>query len=152
MDIQNKQILMDAVNELIHNANVNFDPSRSNEVFSLMETQCRYYNENKANYNSLSDINKLIIKDCYDYMQKHRGGKKQIMPGKIQNTPPSWNGIKEKNTDFNRMLNAHKEDFEKSIKGNIPAEIDFSAEVIPALLVGINTYHNDIYHIDIGTV
>lgn len=31
-------------------------------------------------------------------------------------------------------------------------KIDFSAEVIPALLGGINTYHNDIYHSDIGTV
>ena len=31
-------------------------------------------------------------------------------------------------------------------------EIDFSTEVIPAFLGGINTYHNDIYHRDIGTL
>ena len=31
-------------------------------------------------------------------------------------------------------------------------EIDFSTEVIPAFLGGINTYHNDVYHRDIGTV
>ena len=126
MDSQNKQILMDAINELIHNSNLNFDPGRSNEVFSIMETQCNYYNNNKANYNSLSDINKLIIKDCFDYMRKHEG-KKKIMPGREQNAPPGWSGIKEKNTDFDKMLNAAKNDFDKSINGNRPAEIDFSA-------------------------
>ena len=124
MDSQNKQILMEAMNELI--VNMNFDSNRSNEVFSIMETQCKYYYNNKANYNSLSDINKLIIKDCFDYMRKHEG-KKQLTPGREQNTPPGWSGIKEKNTDFDKMLNAAKNDFEKSINGNRPAEIDFSA-------------------------
>jgi mannose-1-phosphate guanylyltransferase len=30
--------------------------------------------------------------------------------------------------------------------------IDFSTEVIPAFIGRINTFHNDVYHRDIGTV
>ena len=123
MDIENKQLLGEMV-ELMINENSIENPKA---IMIFLNERCTYHWERKPSYYNINDINKLILNDCYNYMRKNKENKvrEEIPQNKLV---PLYTGIKEKNSDFDAMYNAYKEDFKRVSEGNKPKAIDFSAE------------------------
>ena len=123
MDNENKQLLGEMV-ELMINENSIDNPKA---VMIFLNERCKYHWERKPSYYNINDINKQILNDCYNYMRKSKENtvRQEIPQNKMV---PIYTGIKEKNTDFDAMYNAYKEDFKRVSEGNKPKAIDFSAE------------------------
>jgi len=123
MDNENKQLLGEMV-ELMIAENSMKDPKA---VMIFLNERSKYYWERKPSYYNINEINKQILNDCYNYMRKNKENRvrEKIPENKMV---PLYTGIKEKNSDFDAMYNAYKEDFKRVSEGNKPKAIDFSAE------------------------
>lgn len=122
MDIENKQLLGEMV-ELMITENKMRNPK---EVMNFLNERCNYHWERKPLNFSANELNKNILNECYNYIRKNIGNtiRKDTPDNKMA---PVYTGIKEKNTDFDAMYNAYKNDFERVRDGNRPKAIDFSA-------------------------
>ncbi len=123
MDNENKQLLGEMV-ELMINENSMKNPKA---VMIFLNERSNYHWERKPSYYNINDINKQILNDCYNYIRKNKENRvrQEIPQNKMV---PLYTGIKEKNSDFDAMYNAYKEDFKRVSEGNKPKAIDFSAE------------------------
>ena len=123
MDNENKQLLGEMV-ELMISENSMKNPKA---VMIFLNERSNYYWERKPSYYNINEINKQILNDCYNYIRKNKENtvRQEIPQNKMV---PLYTGIKEKNSDFDAMYNAYKEDFKRVSEGNKPKTIDFSAE------------------------
>ena len=122
MDIENKQLMGEMVELMIQQERVT---DNKKEVMIFLNERCNYHWEYRKS-NDMNEINKNILNECYNYIRKKKENtvRKDIPENKMV---PIYTGIKEKNTDFDSMLNAYKQDFERVRDGNRPKAIDFSA-------------------------
>ena len=122
MNIENKQLLGEMV-ELMITENKMKNPR---EVMNFLNDRCKYHWERKADNININELNKNILNECYNYIRRSKENKvrRDVPENKMV---PIYTGIKEKNTDFDSMLNAYKQDFERVRDGNRPKAIDFSA-------------------------
>ena len=64
---ENITLIMDILNEVIlSNGNVDMVPNIKNFVIE----RCSYYHKNRLNYKNIQEVNKFIMRDGYNYMQK----------------------------------------------------------------------------------
>jgi hypothetical protein len=111
---ENITLIMDILNEVIlSNGNVDMVPNIKNFVIE----RCSYYHKNRLNYKNIKEVNKFIMRDGYNYMQK--------LSVKNKN-PNNLSDLHKKGNDFDLRLKEHQSNFTTLINGNKPKEIDFS--------------------------
>ena len=115
---------------IISNENINLlleVLSESNPHPSIIKTlktfvvnRANNYHRNRLKYGSITDMNKRIIQEGYNYMSKQ---KKQMNPNDLSQIHSK------KGNDFDLRLKEHETNFNTLINGNKPGEIDFSDNV-----------------------
>ncbi len=95
-------------------------PNMINALKSFVVNRANNYHRNRLKYGSITDMNKRIIQEGYNYMSKQ---KKQINPNDLSQIHSK------KGNDFDLRLKEHETNFNTLINGNKPNEIDFSDKV-----------------------
>ncbi len=95
-------------------------PSIKNKLKSFVVDRANYYHRNRLKFGSITDMNKKIIQEGYNYMSK-------------QPQQTNSNNVLEihskKGKDYDLRLKEHETNFNTLINGNKPNEIDFSDNV-----------------------
>lgn len=106
---------------------VSYEDFDYNKFKKHLNTVCELYN--KTNNNDINQINKLVLENCFNYIQQNNSAyytlnnDENVIMGR--QTVKSNNKIS-KEEEFNRAFLQKKESYDSLLNGNKPEELDFS--------------------------
>ena len=101
----------------------NIPESRIDLIKLHFESKIKEVKKKSNSYDTLTDLNKKIIKDLMQELNVYRIKKKEMIENKIVD-----NNLERKNT-FEETLRAHQNDMSRQLNKNPPNEIDFSDNI-----------------------
>ena len=119
----NKELLYELLQSVITENNFNISVDT---LVSLIDNQCDEYEMKKQNFNGLSEINKIILDNCYKYFLEN-----QLNYVSKLSEVNDDDLFKKKTNTFNDKFNTIKNDFDNMIKLKKPDEIKFEDEEEP---------------------
>jgi hypothetical protein len=117
----NKQILWEVLNGMIDGNNLEIQ--NINQFRQFFEIQCKNYHAKRFDYNGLSEINKLIVSGCFQYLTKMSQDSKLIM---FRDYEKYGNKNLAKSLEIGKRYDEHESNFKKLMNNKKPGEIDFS--------------------------
>lgn len=117
----NKQILWEVLNGMIDGNNLEIQDM--NQFRQFFENQCKNYHAKRFDYNGLSEINKLIVSGCFQYLTKMSQDSKLIM---FRDYEKFGNKNLVKSLQIGKRYEEHETNFKKLMDNKKPGEIDFS--------------------------
>tara|TARA_B110000008_G_scaffold278955_1_gene324280 strand:+ start:4339 stop:5133 length:795 start_codon:yes stop_codon:yes gene_type:complete len=111
---ENMNLLLEVLSEN------NPDPNIINTLKKFVINRANSYHRNRLKYGSITDMNKRIIQEGYNYMSKQT---KQMNPNDLSQLHSK------KSSDFDLRLKEHETNFNSLINGNKPNEINFSDNI-----------------------
>ena len=121
----NKELLYELLQSVITENNFNINVQT---LVSLIDNQCSEYELKKQNFNGLSEINKIILDNCYKFFLenqlKHVSNISEVNDNDL---------FKKKKNTFDDKLKTIKNDFDNMIKLKQPDEIKFEDEEEPEM-------------------
>lgn len=117
----NKQILWEVLNGMIDGNNLEIQDM--NKFHKFFENQCNNYHAKRFDYNGLSEINKLIVSGCFQYLTKMSQDSKLIM---FRDYEKFGNKNLVKSLQIGKRYEEHETNFKKLMNNKKPGEIDFS--------------------------
>ena len=101
----------------------NIPESRIDLIKLHFESKIKEVKKQSNSYDTLTDLNKKIIKDLMQELNVYRIKKKEMIENKIVD-----NNLERKNT-FEETLRAHQNDMSRQLNKNPPNKIDFSDNI-----------------------
>jgi len=117
----NKQILWEVLNGMIDENKLEIQ--NVNQFRQFFENECSTYHSKRFDYDGLSDINKLIVSSCFQYLTKLSQDTKLIM---FRDYEKFGNKNLVKSLQVGKRYEEHESNFKKLMNNNKPGEIDFS--------------------------
>jgi len=117
----NKQILWEVLNGMIDGNNLEIQ--NINQFRDFFENQCKNYHAKRFDYGGLSEINKLIVTGCFQYLTKMSQESKLIM---FRDYEKFGNKNLVKSIQIGKRYEEHETNFKKLMNNKKPGEIDFS--------------------------
>ena len=117
----NKQILWEVLNGMIDGNDLKIQNINQFRIF--FENQCKTYHSKRFDYNGLSEINKLIVSGCFQYLTKMSQDTKLIM---FRDYEKFGNKNLVKSLQVGKRYEEHESNFKKLMNNKKPGEIDFS--------------------------
>ena len=117
----NKELLYELLQSVITENNFNVNVQT---LVSLIDSQCDEYEMKKQNFNGLSEINKIILDNCYKFFLENQLNYVSNL------SEVNDNDLFKKDT-FNDKFNMVKNNFDSMIKLKKPDEIKFQDEEEP---------------------
>ena len=117
----NKQILWEVLNGMIDGNDLKIQ--NINQFRNFFENQCRTYHSKRFDYNGLSEINKLIVSGCFQYLTKMSQDEKLVM---FRDYEKFGNKNLVKSLQIGKRYEEHETNFKKLMNNKKPGEIDFS--------------------------
>jgi hypothetical protein len=117
----NKQILWEVLNGMIDGNNLEIQ--NINQFREFFEIQCKNYHAKRFDYNGLSEINKLIVSGCFQYLTKMSQDSKLIM---FRDYEKYGNKNLAKSLEIGKRYDEHESNFKKLMNNKKPGDIDFS--------------------------
>jgi len=117
----NKQILWEVLNGMIDGNNLEIQ--NINQFRDFFENQCKNYHAKRFDYGGLSEINKLIVSGCFQYLTKMSQESKLIM---FRDYEKFGNKNLVKSIQIGKRYEEHETNFKKLMNNKKPGEIDFS--------------------------
>ena len=116
---QNKKMLWDLLITKIYDVNFDYDKFRKHldDTYDFYTNNANNTNESK----SLNDINKLILENCFNYIQSCN-----VIRGR--NVIKSNNKLSNEEA-FNKKFREKKESYDSFLTSSNPAEVDFSEKI-----------------------
>lgn len=117
----NKQILWEVLNGMIDGNDLEIQDM--NQFRQFFENQCNTYHAKRFDYNGLSEINKLIVSGCFQYLTKMSQESKLIM---FREYEKYGNKNLVKSLQIGKRYDEHESNFKKLMNNKKPGEIDFT--------------------------
>lgn len=114
--ISNKELLFELLSSVIDENNFLVDIATLQQ---FIDNQCLLFKKNKQNYTGLSEINKLILDNCYKFLLENQ--LKQTQTLSVVNDNDLFN----KSNKFDKNFKIMKENFDNMITLKKPEEINF---------------------------
>ena len=118
----NKELLYELLQSVITENNFNVNVQT---LVSLIDSQCDEYEMKKQNFNGLSEINKIILDNCYKFFLENQLNYVSNL------SEVNDNDLFKKKDTFNDKFNMVKNNFDSMIKLKKPDEIKFQDEEEP---------------------
>jgi len=132
---ENKQMVLEIIYSMDTMINL-----RSSEFQTYFNNLYNSIYENKDSFSNITEMNKYLLNECYQYINQKTSQLKNIKP--TYNTSPQFqkqpitietidiNDIRHKKDDkFSLKLKSKQEEFDNLISNKVPDEIDFSDKV-----------------------
>jgi hypothetical protein len=119
---ENKRMLWNLLVSKVTHSEFNY-----NKFQQHLDTICELYN--KTNNNDINQINKLVLENCFNYIQQNNtkeysvNNEENVIMGR--ETTKS-NNKTSKEQEFNRVYLQKKESYDSFLNANKPGEVDFS--------------------------
>jgi len=117
----NKQILWEVLNGMVDENDLKIQDV--NQFRQFFENQCKNFHSKRFDYNGLSEINKLIISVCFDFLTKTSQDAKLVM---FRDYEKFGNTNIVKSLQIGKRYEEHETNFKKLMNNKKPGEIDFS--------------------------
>ena len=119
----NKYMLWDVLKGLVSENELQVtDVAGFQEFF---ENKCKYYHSKRFDYNGLSDVNKKIIGECFNFLKSASNNNKLLM---FRDYEQFGNKKVVKTMSIGKRYKEHEKNFKKMINKAMPDDIDFSEE------------------------
>ena len=117
----NKQILWEVLNGLISDNKLKIkDTSDFRKYF---EHKCKEYHVKRFDFNGLSDINKQIVSECFEYLKKASQESQLLM---FREYEQYGNANVVNNLQIGKRYEEHQNNFKTMINAKRPNEVDFT--------------------------
>lgn len=117
----NVQILWEVLNGLISNNELKIQ--NIDEFRGYFDNKCKEYHVKRFDYGGLSDINKHIISDCFEYLKKASQESQLLM---FREYEQYGNKNIVKNLQVGKRYEEHQSNFKSMINAKRPNEVDFA--------------------------
>jgi len=117
----NVQILWEVLNGLISDNKLKI--SNMDNFRGYFDNKCKEYHVRRFDYNGLSDINKHIVSECFEYLRKASQDSKLVM---FREFEEYGNKNIIKNLQVGKRYEEHQNNFKSMINAKKPNEIEFS--------------------------
>ena len=114
---ENLNVLFEVLTEGKSNTNSN------KNLYTFIIDRVNYYHRNRLKYGSITDMNKKIIQEGYNFMSQQQQQQQEINPNNMSQLHSK------KGADFDLRLKEHETNFNTLINGNKPNDIDFSDNI-----------------------
>ena len=122
VDPGNKQMLWEILINLIDENDFYIPQIEEFQVF--FEKTCRHYHIKRFDYNSLSEINKKVMADSFNYLKQVSQSKEKLIMFKKYKTDKNEN-----NVAFNNKFKEYESNFKNLINKKTPDEINFAESI-----------------------
>ena len=117
----NKQILWEVLNGLISENKLKIN--NIEDFRSFFEHKCKEYHVKRFDYSGLSDINKHIVSECFEYLKKASQESKLLM---FREYEQYGNKNIVNNLQIGKRYEEHQTNFKTMINAKRPNEVDFT--------------------------
>lgn len=117
----NKQILWEVLNGLISENKLKI--SNIEDFRTFFEHKCKEYHVKRFDYGGLSDINKHIVAECFEYLKKASQESKLLM---FREYEQYGNKNIVNNLQIGKRYEEHQTNFKTMINAKRPNEVDFT--------------------------
>ena len=117
----NKQILWEVLNGLISENKLKIN--NIEDFRSFFEHKCKEYHVKRFDYSGLSDINKHIVSECFEYLKKASQESKLLM---FREYEQYGNKNILNNLQIGKRYEEHQTNFKTMINAKRPNEVDFT--------------------------
>jgi len=117
----NIQILWEVLNGLISDNELKI--SNMENFRDYFDNKCKEYHVKRFDYNGLSDINKHIVSECFEYLRKASQDSKLVM---FREFEEYGNKNIIKNLQVGKRYEEHQNNFKSMINAKKPNEVDFA--------------------------
>ena len=120
----NMQILWEVLNGMISENKLNINDKK--EFKSYFDNKCREYHVKRFDYSGLSDINKHIVSECFEYLKTMSRNSKLLM---FREYEQYGNKKIINNMQIDKRYEEHQNNFKSMINAKRPNEIDFAENI-----------------------
>ena len=117
----NMQILWEVLNGMISENKLNINDKK--EFKSYFDNKCREYHVKRFDFSGLSDINKHIVSECFEYLKTMSRNSKLLM---FREYEQYGNKKVINNIQIDKRYEEHQTNFKSMINAKRPNEIDFA--------------------------
>ena len=117
----NVQILWEVLNGLISENQLKIQ--EMDQFRSYFDHKCKEYHVKRFDYNGLSDINKHIVAECFEYLKKASQDSQLLM---FREYEQYGNKNMFKNLQIGKRYEEHQNNFKSMINAKRPNEVDFA--------------------------
>jgi len=120
----NMQILWEVLNGMISENKLNINDKK--EFKSYFDNKCREFHVKRFDFSGLSEINKNIVSECFEYLKKMSRNSKLLM---FREYEQYGNKKIINNMQIDKRYEEHQTNFKSMINAKRPNEIDFAENI-----------------------